>query len=277
MPTAQPLLRLAGIRVFYDRVIAVLKGISLEVPERGMVALLGANGAGKTTLLKAVSGVLPAEGGAITEGTIELAGHRLDGRAPSDVVRLGVTQVMEGRRLFEHLTVEENLRAGAYLRGDRAAITSDLEQVYTYFPVLRDRRRLKAGYLSGGEQQMTAIGRGLMARPRLMLLDEPSLGLAPLLVRELFEIIRRLNRQEGVSVLVAEQNARIALSIVDYGYVMEGGRIALEGPAERLRGDRAVQEFYLGYSRHGGSGRHQDRDGTGESTRPSNRARGGAS
>jgi|SRR5262245_50473360 len=244
---AAPLLRLTGLQVVYDGVISVLKGISLEVPERGMVALLGANGAGKTTLLKAVSGVLPAEAGTITHGTIEIDGRRLDGRTPSDVVRLGVTQVMEGRRLFEHLTVEENLRTGAYLRHDRAAITTDLEQVYTYFPVLRDRRRLKTGYLSGGEQQMVAIGRGLMARPRLMLLDEPSLGLAPLLVRELFAMIRRLNQQDGVSILVAEQNARIALSVVDYGYVMESGRIVLEGPAERLRDDRAVQEFYLGY------------------------------
>jgi branched-chain amino acid transport system ATP-binding protein len=251
MATTGPLLRVSGVRVVYDGVIGVLKGISLEVPDGGMVAILGANGAGKTTLVKAISGVLPAEGGAITEGTIELAGQRLDGQDPSAVVRLGVTQVMEGRRLFEQLTVEENLRAGAYLRGDRAAIRADLERVYGYFPVLRERRRLKAGYLSGGEQQMLAIGRGLMARPRLMLLDEPSLGLAPLLVREVFEIIRRLNREEGVSILVAEQNARVALNLVSYGYVMEGGRIALEGPSSRLRVDRAVQEFYLGYGRRG--------------------------
>jgi branched-chain amino acid transport system ATP-binding protein len=244
--SAGPLLRVNGIEVIYDHVILVLKGVSLEVPEGGIVALLGANGAGKSTTLKAISNLLHAERGAVTKGSIEFRGERIDGRDAADLVRAGLIQVMEGRRVFEHLTVEENLLAGAYTRRDRAGARNDLEMVYTYFPRLRERRAVKAGYVSGGEQQMMAIGRALLARPQLILLDEPSMGLAPLLVREIFEIVGRLNREEKVSILLAEQNARVALAIVQYGYVMESGRIVLDGPADRLRTNEDIKEFYLG-------------------------------
>jgi branched-chain amino acid transport system ATP-binding protein len=242
------LLSVNNVEVIYDHVILVLKGVSLTVPEGGIVALLGANGAGKSTTLKAISNLLRAERGAVTKGFIEFQGQRIDGRDAADLVREGLVQVMEGRHVFEHLTVEENLRTGAYTRRDAAGKRRDLELVYEYFPRLQERRSVKAGYVSGGEQQMTAIGRALMARPKLVLLDEPSMGLAPLLVREIFEIVQRLNQQEKVSILLAEQNARMALSVVQYGYVMESGRIVLDGEADRLRTNEDIKEFYLGLS-----------------------------
>ena len=244
--TTGPLLSVNNIEAIYDHVILVLKGVSLRVPEGGIVALLGANGAGKSTTLKAISNLLRAERGEVTRGSIELKGERIDGRDPADLVRRGIVQVMEGRRVFEHLTVAENLAAGAYTRGGGSAAHKDLELVYEYFPRLKERQKIRAGYISGGEQQMLAIGRALMARPKLMLLDEPSMGLAPRLVEEIFEIVRRLNREEKVSMLLAEQNAKIALSTVQYGYVMENGRIVLDGEAEKLSANEDIKEFYLG-------------------------------
>jgi branched-chain amino acid transport system ATP-binding protein len=255
---ARPLLVVNNIEVVYDHVILVLKGVSLEVPERGIVALLGANGAGKTTTLKAISNLLRAERGEVTKGTIELAGRRITALSPSDLVRLGVVQVMEGRHCFEHLTVEENLLTGAYTRRDgKAAIERDLELVYGYFPPLKERRRAQAGYTSGGEQQMTAIGRALMARPKVILLDEPSMGLAPQLVEEIFAIVARLNAEAGVTFLLAEQNTNVALRYAHYGYILENGRVVLDGDAAVLRGNEDVKEFYLGLS---SSGRKSFRD-----------------
>ena len=245
------MLQLNNVEVIYDQVILVLKGVSLEVPEGRIVALLGANGAGKSTTLKAISGLLRPERGELIEGTIEFMGERLDHKDASQIVRLGIIQVMEGRRVFEHLTTEENLLTGAHTRKNGAALARDIDLVYAYFPRLAERRTLKAGYLSGGEQQMLAIGRALMARPKLILLDEPSLGLAPLLVQEIFDIIGRLNREEHVTVLLVEQNAAAALRIADYGYVIENGRIALDGDAERLRTNDDVREFYLGLTEVG--------------------------
>jgi branched-chain amino acid transport system ATP-binding protein len=245
------MLKLNNIEVIYDQVILVLKGVSLEVPEGRIVALLGANGAGKSTTLKAISGLLRPERGEVTEGSIEFRGSRLDRKDASAIVRLGIVQVMEGRRVFEHLTAEENLLTGAHTRTDGSALARDIELVYAYFPRLAERRTLKAGYLSGGEQQMLAIGRALMARPQLILLDEPSLGLAPLLVQEIFDIIGRLNRDERVTMLLVEQNAAAALRIADYGYVMESGRIVLDGNAEKLRTNEDVREFYLGLTEVG--------------------------
>ena len=242
------MLKLNNIQVIYGNVILVLKGLSLEVPDGKIVALLGANGAGKTTTLKAISGLLKTEDGAVTDGTIELAGRRIDGRDPEDICRLGIVQVMEGRKVLESLTVEENLRIGSYARRDPGGVKADMQMIYDYFPRLVERRRQLAGYLSGGEQQMLVIGRGLMAKPILMLLDEPSLGLAPLLVREIFEIIGKINAERGTAFLLVEQNARIALGIADYGYIMENGRIVLDGPAAKLRGNDDVREFYLGLS-----------------------------
>jgi branched-chain amino acid transport system ATP-binding protein len=255
---ARPLLAVNNIEVVYDHVILVLKGVSLAVPERGVVALLGANGAGKTTTLKAISNLLRAERGEVTKGTIELAGRDITALSPSDLVRLGVVQVMEGRHCFEHLTVEENLLTGAYTRADgKSAIARDLEMVYGYFPRLRERRRALAGYTSGGEQQMTAIGRALMARPKVILLDEPSMGLAPQLVEEIFAIVARLNAEAGVTFLLAEQNTNVALRYADYGYILENGRVVLDGAAANLRGNEDVKEFYLGLS---SSGRKSFRD-----------------
>jgi branched-chain amino acid transport system ATP-binding protein len=239
---------MTDVEVFYDRAIHVLKGVSLSVPERGMVALLGANGAGKSTTLKAISNLLRAERGEVTTGQITFLNQSIVGKDPADLVRLGISQVMEGRRLFAHLTVEENLRSGAYSRSGGALIRRELDIIYGWFPRLAERRNLKSGYLSGGEQQMTAIGRALMARPKLILLDEPSMGLAPLLVKEIFEIVQRLSREEGVSILLAEQNANMALATVQYGYVLEGGMIACEGSAEQLRSNADIQAFYLGLS-----------------------------
>ncbi len=255
---ARPLLAVSNIEVVYDHVILVLKGVSLQVPERGIVALLGANGAGKTTTLKAISNLLRAERGEVTKGTITLAGRSITALSPSDLVKLGVVQVMEGRHCFEHLTVEENLLTGAYTRTDgKAAIARDLEMVYGYFPRLRERRRALAGYTSGGEQQMTAIGRALMARPKVILLDEPSMGLAPQLVEEIFAIVARLNAEAGVTFLLAEQNTNVALRYADYGYILESGRVVLDGAAASLRGNEDVKEFYLGLS---SSGRKSFRD-----------------
>ncbi len=255
---ARPLLAVSNIEVVYDHVILVLKGVSLQVPEGGIVALLGANGAGKTTTLKAISNLLRAERGEVTKGMITLAGRSITALSPSDLVRLGVVQVMEGRHCFEHLTVEENLLTGAYTRADgKAAIARDLEMVYGYFPRLRERRRALAGYTSGGEQQMTSIGRALMARPKAILLDEPSMGLAPQLVEEIFAIVARLNAEAGVTFLLAEQNTNLALRYADYGYILENGRVVLDGPAASLRGNEDVKEFYLGLS---SSGRKSFRD-----------------
>ncbi|MGQ9652755.1 MAG: ABC transporter ATP-binding protein [Thermodesulfobacteriota bacterium] len=245
------MLRLNNIEVIYSDVILVLKGVSLEVQPGKVVALLGANGAGKTTTLKAISGVLRTELGDVTDGSIELDGTRIDRMDPEEIVRLGIVQVMEGRRLFEHLTVEENLLVGAYSRADTVGIREDLEKVYGYFPNLKDMRRRTSGYLSGGERQMLVMGRALMGRPKVMLLDEPSLGLSPLLVREIFKIIQRINSQERVSVLLVEQNARIALGISSYGYVMENGRVVLDGPSEKLMENEDIKEFYLGLSQKG--------------------------
>jgi branched-chain amino acid transport system ATP-binding protein len=244
--TGRPLLSVNNIEVIYDHVILVLRGVSLRVPEGGIVALLGANGAGKSTTLKSISGLLRTERGDVTKGSIEFEGAPIHRQDPGENVRRGIVQVMEGRRVFEHLTVEENLQTGAYTRRDAAAARRDLDLVYNYFPRLRERRDFKAGYISGGEQQMLAIGRALMARPKLMLLDEPSMGLAPMLVQEIFEIVSRLNREEGVAVLLAEQNATIALRFAQYGYVMESGRIVLDGDAKTISDNEDIKEFYLG-------------------------------
>jgi branched-chain amino acid transport system ATP-binding protein len=249
--TAKQILALNNVEVIYDQVILVLRGLSLAVREGEIVALLGSNGAGKSTMLKAISGLLPSEDGEITEGEILYENKRIDARDAAEIVRLGISQVMEGRRVFEHLTAEENLRAGAYARRSNGSFRDDLELVYEYFPPLHERRRQAAGYLSGGEQQMLAIGRALMARPKLLMLDEPSLGLAPRLVAEIFEIIQRLNADLGTTVVVVEQNARSALEIASYGYVMENGRIVLDGPAAELAKNPDVMEFYLGLTEAG--------------------------
>ena len=245
-----PLLAVNNIEVIYDHVILVLKGVSLEVPEGGIVALLGANGAGKSTTLKAVSNLLRSERGEVTKGSIEFRGERVDQHgSPSDLVSKGIVQVMEGRRCFEHLTVEENLLTGAYTRKDgRAAIHEDLDKVYHYFPRLGERKDAQSGYTSGGEQQMTAIGRALMAKPSVILLDEPSMGLAPQLVQEIFDIVQDLNEKEGVTFLLAEQNTTIALRYASYGYIRETGRVVMDGEARSLAENEDVKEFYLGVS-----------------------------
>jgi branched-chain amino acid transport system ATP-binding protein len=241
------MLRLNNIEVKYAGVILVLRGVSMEVADGKIVALLGANGAGKTTTLKAISGLLSTELGEVTDGSIEYRGTRIDHMAPEDIVKLGIVQVMEGRRVLAHLTVEENLRAGALIRKD-GDIKRDLDMVYQYFPPLKELCHQVSGYLSGGEQQMLVIGRGLMARPKLMLLDEASLGLAPLVVKEIFDIVKKINAEEHTSFLLVEQNALIALSVAEFGYVMENGRIVLDGPATKLRENKDIQEFYLGLS-----------------------------
>jgi branched-chain amino acid transport system ATP-binding protein len=245
---ARPLLSVNNIEVIYDHVILVLKGVSLQVPEEGIVALLGANGAGKSTTLKAISGLLRTERGDVTKGGVELAGEAIHRRAASEVVRRGIVQVMEGRHVFEHLTVEENLLTGGYIQRQGQSLKRDLDRVYEYFPRLRERRSVRAGYVSGGEQQMLAIGRALMAHPRLMLLDEPSMGLAPMLVQEIFEIVGRLNREEKVAVLLAEQNANMALRFAQYVYVMENGRVVLDGDVKAVSENEDIKEFYLGLS-----------------------------
>ncbi len=241
-----------NIEVIYDHVILVLKGVSLSVERGKIVALLGANGAGKTTTLKAISNLLRAERGEVTKGTVEFDGKRVDQLTPNELVRLGVCQVMEGRHCFEHLSVEENLLTGAFTRSiGRAELKRDLEMVYSYFPRLNERRNSLSGYTSGGEQQMTALGRALMARPKMILLDEPSMGLAPQLVEEIFEIVRNLNQKEGVSFLLAEQNTMVALRFADFGYILENGRVVMEGEAASLGENEDVKEFYLGLSTGG--------------------------
>ena len=238
-----------NIEVIYDHVILVLKGVSLDVPEEGIVALLGANGAGKTTTLKSISNLLGSERGVVTKGSIDYQGARIDSLTPNELVKRGVIQVMEGRHCFEHLTVEENLLTGAYTRGgDRKGVAEDLDLVYNYFPRLKERFKSLAGYISGGEQQMVAIGRALMARPKVMLLDEPSMGLAPQLVEEIFEIVKRLNEDEKVTFLLAEQNTNMALRYSRYGYILENGRVVMDGDAQTLLGNEDVKEFYLGTS-----------------------------
>ncbi|KJS19488.1 MAG: branched-chain amino acid ABC transporter ATP-binding protein [Hoeflea sp. BRH_c9] len=252
-PTQPNILAVNNIEVIYDHVILVLKGVSLTVPEGGIVALLGANGAGKTTTLKAISNLIRSERGEVTKGSIEFEGKRIEAQTANELVRRGCIQVMEGRHCFGHLTVEENLLTGAFTRRDgNAAIKRDIEMVYDYFPRLRERRTSQAGYTSGGEQQMTAIGRALMSRPKMILLDEPSMGLAPQLQEEIFEIVKKLNEQEGVSFLLAEQNTNIALRYATYGYILESGRIVMDGVASDLRENEDVKEFYLGV---GGEGR----------------------
>jgi branched-chain amino acid transport system ATP-binding protein len=251
-PAAPVYLSVSNIEVIYDHVILVLKGVSLQVQKGRIVALLGANGAGKTTTLKAISNLLRAERGEVTKGSIEFDGKRIESLTPNDLVRMGVCQVMEGRHCFQHLTVEENLLTGAFTRSiGRAELARDLDLVYQYFPRLRERRNSLAGYTSGGEQQMTAIGRALMARPKMILLDEPSMGLAPQLVEEIFEIVRDLNQKEGVSFLLAEQNTNIALRYADYGYILENGRVVMDGEGRALAENEDVKEFYLGFSSGG--------------------------
>jgi branched-chain amino acid transport system ATP-binding protein len=248
------MLELNNVEVVYSDVIQVLRGVSLTVPEGQIVGLLGANGAGKSTTLKAISGLLRTQEGEVTRGSIELDGQQIDRLFPEKIVRLGIIQVLEGRRLFRHLTVEENLLLGAVGRSSasrRGSAGQTLEQVYHYFPRLKDLRRRTSGYLSGGEQQMLVIGRALMAHPRLMMLDEPSLGLAPLLVREIFGVIGEMNADEGMTILLVEQNARIALSVADYAYVMENGRVVLDGPSEQLAENEDIKEFYLGLTQVG--------------------------
>jgi branched-chain amino acid transport system ATP-binding protein len=247
-----PLLNVNGIEVIYNHVILVLKGVSLTVPEGGIVALLGANGAGKTTTLRAVSNLLHGERGEVTKGYIEYKGQRIERLTAYELVKRGVVQVMEGRRCFAHLTVEENLLTGAYTHGaSRGDVSADLDKVYTYFPRLKQRRHSQSGYTSGGEQQMTAIGRALMARPQMILLDEPSMGLAPQVVEEIFGIVHDLNAKEKVSFLLAEQNTNIALKYAHYGYILESGRVVMDGAAKELAENEDVKEFYLGISREG--------------------------
>jgi branched-chain amino acid transport system ATP-binding protein len=245
------ILTLNNIEVMYHEVILALKGVSLEVAAGGIVALLGANGAGKSTTLKAVSGLLKHENGAVTDGSIEFLGQRLERKSAEEIARLGIIQVIEGRRVFEHLTVEENLRVGAHLQGNGARLRQGLEMVYTYFPRLRERRQVPAGFVSGGEQQMTVIGRALMASPKLLLLDEPSMGLAPLLIKEIFEIISRLNQEEGIAILLVEQNVKLALAIAPYAYVLENGRLVMHGSAATLRENPDIRDFYLGLTELG--------------------------
>jgi branched-chain amino acid transport system ATP-binding protein len=256
--TAKPILALKNVEVIYDHVILVLKGVSLEVPAGGIVAILGANGAGKSTTLKSISNLVRSERGEVTKGSIEFKGERVDGLTPHDLVKRGCIQVMEGRHCFGHLTIEENLLTGAFTRGDgRAAVAGDLEMVYTYFPRLKERRASLAGYTSGGEQQMTAIGRALMSRPTMILLDEPSMGLAPQIVEQIFEIVRDINDKEQVSFLLAEQNTNVALRYASYGYILENGRVVMDGDAKSLRENEDVKEFYLGI---GGAERKSFRD-----------------
>ena len=248
----EALLSVNNIEVIYDHVILVLKGVSLEVMKGGVVALLGANGAGKSTTLKAISNLLGAERGDVTKGSITFQGEDVQSLSPNELVRRGVIQVMEGRHCFEHLTVEENLLTGAYTRTDgRSRVAEDLDLVYQYFPRLKERRTSQAGYTSGGEQQMIAIGRALMSRPKMILLDEPSMGLAPQLVEEIFEIVKNLNKKEGVSFLLAEQNTNIALRYATYGYILENGRVVMDGNAEDLKNNEDVKEFYLGVGNEG--------------------------
>ncbi len=240
------MLRVNNIEVVYNDIILALKGISLEVPEKGMIALLGANGAGKSTTLKAIAGILPLEEGEIEGGVIEFYGERIDRKGPEEIVRKGISVVPEGRGIFQELTVGENIKVGAYTQKDGKRIQTSLQRVYEYFPILKERHSQLAGYLSGGEQQMLSIGRALMAKPKLMMLDEPSLGLAPIIVREIFSILKTINESEGTAILLIEQNAKVALDITSYGYVLENGRIVMDAKSDALREDRDIKEFYLG-------------------------------
>ncbi|WP_319824970.1 ABC transporter ATP-binding protein [Thalassovita sp.] len=250
--TDETLLEVNNIEVIYNHVILVLKGVSLKVPKGGITALLGGNGAGKTTTLKAISNLLHSERGEVTKGNITYRGDRVQDLNPAELVKKGVIQVMEGRHCFEHLTVEENLLTGAYTRNaSRGDIDADLNMVYDYFPRLKERRRSQAGYTSGGEQQMVAIGRAIMSRPECILLDEPSMGLAPQLVEEIFNIVKNLNEKEGATFLLAEQNTNVALRFAHYGYILESGRVVMDGPAKELRENPDVKEFYLGMSDEG--------------------------
>ena len=244
--SATPLVEVNGIEVIYNHVILVLKGVSLKVPHHSIVALLGGNGAGKTTTLRAISNLLRGERGEVTKGSITLEGERIENLSPAELVKRGVVQVMEGRHCFAHLTIEENLLTGAYTRSDKGEIAGNLEKVYNYFPRLKTRRTSQAAYTSGGEQQMCAIGRAIMSNPRMVLLDEPSMGLAPQIVDEVFHIVKDLNSKEKVTFLLAEQNTNMALKYSDYGYIMESGRIVMDGPAQELANNEDVKEFYLG-------------------------------
>lgn len=249
---AQPILAVKNIEVIYDHVILVLRGVSFEVPQGKIVALLGANGAGKSTTLKSVSTLLASERGEVTKGSIEFRGKRTEALAPGEMVGMGMVQVMEGRHCFGHLSVEDNLITGAYARPiGRAQVRDELDKIYDYFPRLKTRRTSLAGYTSGGEQQMVAIGRAMMAKPSMLLLDEPSMGLAPQIVAEIFEIVRELNQKEGVSILLAEQNTNVALKYADYGYILESGRIMMDGTAKELSENADVKEFYLGLAKEG--------------------------
>ncbi len=249
---AQPILAVKNIEVIYDHVILVLRGVSFEVPQGKIVALLGANGAGKSTTLKSVSTLLASERGEVTKGSIEFRGQRTEALAPGEMVGMGMVQVMEGRHCFGHLSVEDNLITGAYARPiNRAQVRDELEKIYAYFPRLKTRRTSLAGYTSGGEQQMVAIGRAMMAKPSMLLLDEPSMGLAPQIVAEIFEIVRELNQKEGVSILLAEQNTNVALKYADYGYILESGRIMMDGTAKELSENADVKELYLGLAKEG--------------------------
>lgn len=248
----EPILKINNIEVKYHEVILVIKGVSIEVPEGGVVALLGANGAGKSTTLKAISGLLKHEDGQVTDGSIEYLGERIDRLGPEKIAKMGIVQVIEGRRVFEHLTVEENLKVGAHMGKLGRSVKEGLEMVYHYFPRLREKRSEVAGFVSGGEQQMTVVGRALMTRPKLILLDEPSMGLAPMLIHEIFNIIMRLNEEEKISILLVEQNAKLALNVAPHAYVMENGRIVMDDSAERLRENPDIKDFYLGMTDLGG-------------------------
>ncbi|MBM4312975.1 MAG: ABC transporter ATP-binding protein [Deltaproteobacteria bacterium] len=253
MSTEEPILKINNIEVKYHEVILVIKGFSIEVPKGGIVALLGANGAGKSTTLKAISGLLNHEDGKVTDGSIEYMGQRIDKMKAEKIAKMGIVQVIEGRRVFEHLTVEENLKVGAHMKKKSGKdMKVSLEMVYHYFPRLREKRSETAGFISGGEQQMTVVGRALMTTPKLILLDEPSMGLAPLLIHEIFDIITRLNKEEGISILLVEQNAKLALSIAPYAYVMENGRVVMDDTSEKLRENPDIKDFYLGLTDVGG-------------------------
>ena len=246
MSSGESILKLHNIEVKYHEVILVLKGVSVEVPEGGIVALLGANGAGKSTTLKAISGLLKHENGEVTDGAIEFKGEQIHRRDPEEIAKLGIFQIIEGRRVFEHLSIEENLRVGGHLRGNGRGFRERLDMVYGYFPRIKEKRSMIAGFASGGEQQMTVIGRALMASPKLMLLDEPSMGLAPLLIKEIFEIIQKLNHEEQIPILLVEQNVKLALTVAPHAYVMENGRIVMDGTSEVLRENPDIRDFYLG-------------------------------
>jgi branched-chain amino acid transport system ATP-binding protein len=248
----ESILKINNIEVKYHEVILVIKGVSIEVPESGIVALLGANGAGKSTTLKAVSGLLKHEDGEVTDGSIEFVGERIDKMGPEKIAKKGIVQVIEGRRVFEHLTVEQNLKVGAHMRKYGRSVKDGLEMVYHYFPRLKEKRNEVAGFISGGEQQMTVVGRALMTSPRLILLDEPSMGLAPLLINEIFKIITQLNQEEKISILLVEQNAKLALNVAPHAYVMENGRIVMDDTADRLRENPDIKDFYLGMTDLGG-------------------------